>query len=591
MRRKVLRRPSVLVGLTIVALLIVCTIGAGVLSPYDPYAIDSAAQLRPPAWAHGGSSAHLLGTDQVGRDVLSRLLYGARTSLVVAAIATLLAGFVGLFVGLLTGYFRGAVDGALMRLADVQLAFPFIVLALALLATTETRSVWRVAVVLGIADWVVQARVVRGRVLVERQREYVRAARAVGASHARTILRYILPNVIQTVVVVALLEFGVLILVESLLSFIGLGVSPPAVSWGSVMADGLENIAVAWWLLAFPGLAIFIVVLGLNLLADGLADVLDPRLALSGHAPRRTRAERRTARRERRGSHVAAAAPAPPIAPRAALEVSDLAVEFPRDDDAPLVAVDGIGFTVERGEVVGLVGESGSGKSITALALIGLVPPPGRIAGGSVRLEGVDLLALSPKHKRAMRGSQVSMVFQDASTALNPSLKVGYQLIEAIRMHQGVRGDEARRRALECLALVNIPDVERVFGAYPFELSGGMQQRIMIAIAISCRPAILIADEPTTALDVTTQAQILNQLTGLTEDIGAGILLITHDLAVVAQQTDRVIVMYRGKVVESGPTQQVVHHPQHAYTRQLLAAVQAVDADADASESSEVWAS
>jgi peptide/nickel transport system permease protein len=576
---RVLKRPSVIVGITILGLLVICTVGAGVLAPHDPLAVDSAHQLQAPAWSHGGSSTYLLGTDQLGRDVLSRLMYGARTSLVVAASAAALAALFGLFVGLITGYFRGATDAVLMRLADVQLAFPFIVLALAILSVSDDRTKWRVILVLAIADWVVQARVVRGRVLAESQREYVRAARAVGASHARTIVRYILPNVVQTVVVIALLEFGVLMLVESILSFVGLGVSPPAISWGTIMADGRENIAVAWWLLAFPGLAIFLAVLGLNLIADGLADVLDPRLALSRRMPRHSGAARTDAHGGGRSRRRDADVPRRAQGGEPALEVTGLAVEFPGQDAPPMVAVGGIDFTVNRGECVGLVGESGSGKSITALALIGLVPPPGRVTDGSVRLNGVDVLDLSPAGKRAIRGSHISMIFQDASTALNPSLRVGYQIVEAIRLHQGVRGAEARRRALESLTLVQIPDPERVFGAYAFELSGGMQQRIMIAIAISCRPAILIADEPTTALDVTTQAQILNQLTTLTEEIDTGVLLITHDLAVVAQQTDRVIVMYKGAVVESGPTLRVVNDPQHPYTRQLLAAVEAVDVD------------
>lgn len=573
---RALRRPSVILGIAIVALLVVCAVAAGTLAPHDPSAVDSAHQLEPPAWVHGGSTQYLLGTDHLGRDVLSQLIYGARTSLVIAGSASVVAALLGLVVGLVTGYFGGFADAVLMRLADIQLAFPFFVLALAILAVSDHRSAGRVIFVLAISDWVVQARVVRGRVLAERQREYVRAARAVGASHMRTITRYILPNVVQTVVVIALLEFGVLMIVESLLAFVGLSVSAPAISWGTVMADGFENVAAAWWLLAFPGLAIFLAVLALNLVADGLADVLDPRLALSGRMPRRARTVRHRTPRNRR-PRGAVDIPRRRADPQSALEVAHLTVEFPREEEPPIPAVNDISFSVNRGECVGLVGESGSGKSITALALMGLVPPPGSVTGGSISLSGTDLLALSQKHMRAVRGSLIGMVFQDASTALNPVLRVGYQVMEAIRMHQGVRGAEARRRALEAFTLVNIPDPERALSAYPFELSGGMQQRVMIAIAISCRPAILIADEPTTALDVTTQAQILSQLMALTKEIDAGILLITHDLAVVAQHTDRVIVMNQGEIVESGPTQQIVHDPRHAYTRELLAAVQAVD--------------
>jgi peptide/nickel transport system permease protein len=563
-----LRRPPVLAGLLVIAVLTVCAAAAGLVAPHDPNAIEPNVKFLPPAWEEGGRSGYLLGTDQLGRDVFSRLIHGARTSLVIAVCAVALSAAFGVTMGLVAGYFRGWLDTVLMRLADVQLAFPFILLALAILAVSEQKSAVRIIVVLAIADWVIHARVVRGRVLVEREKEYVQGARALGASHLRTMFLYILPSVLPTALVIAMLELAVLMLVESILAFLGLGVDPPAVSWGTVLADGRQNVAVAWWMLVFPGAAIFLAVLAVNLVADGLADVLDPRLKLTG----------RFAKRVRRGRAAAAApAPQPGQAEPPLLAIEGLSVEFPLEDGSVVHAVQDASFALRAGERLGIVGESGSGKSVTALAIMGLLDAPGRVTAGSVRLRGRELLHLPEHALNKVRGREVAMIFQDPGTSLNPVLRIGYQVAEAIELHQDVSGDEARRRAVEALRLVNIRDPERVADSYPFEVSGGMQQRAMIAMALSCRPGLLIADEPTTALDVTTQAQILRELDALVERLGTGVVLITHDLGVVAEFTDHTIVMHDGIVCEAGPTEQLVADPRHPYTRSLLAAVREVE--------------
>jgi ABC-type dipeptide/oligopeptide/nickel transport system ATPase component len=260
------------------------------------------------------------------------------------------------------------------------------------------------------------------------------------------------------------------------------------------------------------------------------------------------------------------------------LEVRDLSVTFGGWRGAhPVQAVKRVSFTLDRGETLALVGESGSGKSVTALAIMGLLDAPGRVTAGSVRLRGRELLHLPEHALNKVRGREVAMIFQDPGTSLNPVLRIGYQIAEAIELHQDVSEDEARRRAVEALRLVNIRDPERVADSYPFEVSGGMQQRAMIAMALSCRPGLLIADEPTTALDVTTQAQILRELDALVDRLGTGVVLITHDLGVVAEFTDHTIVMHDGIVCEAGPTEQLVADPQHPYTRSLLAAVREVE--------------
>ncbi len=560
-----LRRPSVLAGLLVIALLVACAVAAGPIAPHDPNAIKPDLKFLPPAWEDGGRVGYLLGTDQLGRDVLSRLIYGARTSLVIALAAVALSAAFGVAMGLLAGYFRGWTDTVLMRLAEIQLAFPFILLALAILAVSEQRSALRIIVVLAIADWVIHARVVRGRVLVEREKEYVRGARALGASHLRTMVRYVLPSVLPTALVIVMLELAVLMLVESILAFLGLGIDPPAVSWGTVLADGRQSSAIAWWMMVFPGAAIFLAVLAVNLVADGLADVLDPRLKLTGRF-----AQRAAARRARR-----LPSPTPPHGEGEPplLAVDRLRVEFPMDDGSVVRAVEDVSFTLGAGERLGIVGESGSGKSVTALAIMGLLDAPGQVTAGSVRLRGRELLHLPERALNKVRGREVAMIFQDPATSLNPVLKIGYQVAEAIELHQDVSSAEARQQAVDALRLVNIRDPERVADSYPFEVSGGMQQRAMIAMALSCRPGLLIADEPSTALDVTTQAQILRELDGLVDRLGTGVVLITHDLGVVAEFTERTIVMYAGTVCEAGPTERLVADPRHPYTRALLDAV------------------
>jgi len=240
-------------------------------------------------------------------------------------------------------------------------------------------------------------------------------------------------------------------------------------------------------------------------------------------------------------------------------------------------AVDDISFSIRRGETLAIVGESGCGKSVTALSIMRLVPdPPGRIVGGSVALEGTDLLGLDEAEMRAIRGNRISMIFQEPMTSLNPVIRIGDQITEAVRLHRSITRKEAWAKAVEMLRLVRIPEPERRATEYPHQLSGGMRQRAMIAMALACRPALLIADEPTTALDVTIQAQILALIVELQKELGTGLILITHDLGVVAQTAQRVIVMYAGKKVEEAGVEALFENPRHPYTRGLMASMPAV---------------
>ncbi len=256
----------------------------------------------------------------------------------------------------------------------------------------------------------------------------------------------------------------------------------------------------------------------------------------------------------------------------ALLDIKQLSIGFGRPG-APLIAVDGLDLSIEEGEVVGVVGESGSGKSVTSLAIMGLIDAPGRVSAQRMELAGRDLLALSPRERRAMLGRDVAMIFQDPMSSLNPCFTVAYQLMETLRIHVGGNARARRLLALDLLRQVDMPDPARRLDAYPHQLSGGMCQRVMVAMAIACNPRLLIADEPTTALDVTIQAQMLDLLLELQRQRGMALMLITHDLGVVAQIASRVVVMYAGQVVETGALPRIFKTPRHPYTQALLAAL------------------
>lgn len=262
------------------------------------------------------------------------------------------------------------------------------------------------------------------------------------------------------------------------------------------------------------------------------------------------------------------------------IDIRDLHTQFFTDDGLAR-AVDGVSYSLQRGETVGVVGESGCGKSVTALSVLRLIPnPPGRIVGGEILFEGNNLLELSPAEMRRIRGNDISMIFQEPMTSLNPVFTIGNQIAEAVCLHQGLSKKEAINKAIEMLALVGIPVPERRVHEYPHQLSGGMRQRAMIAMALSCNPKVLIADEPTTALDVTIEAQILDLMRNLQSELGTAIIMITHDLGVVAEMARKVVVMYAGKIVEQAPVEDIFAEPNHPYTQGLLQSLPRVDKDA-----------
>jgi len=539
-------------GLAILALIVTLAFLTPILPLPDPDITDPARRLLTP-----GADGHLLGTDHLGRDLLSRLLWGTRVSIVVGLSATLIAAIVGSLIGLTAGYAGGRTDSVLMRGIDLVMAFPYILLALGIVAVLGPgllNALYAIAVV----NIPFFARNIRGMTLGLSRREFVDAARLSGASHPAILFGDVLPNVLPTIVVTMSTTVGWMILETAGLSFLGLGAQPPQADLGSMLGEGRKLLFTAPHVSVIPGLMIFVLVMSINLVGDGIRDVLDPRLKSGAlAAPGAATAVKRETVPEK-------------PATGAVLSVEGLSTRF-QTGSRVYKAVGGVDLDLAPGERVGLVGESGSGKSVTALSLLRLVPtPPGTITAGRVTIGGEDQLGASVEDLRRLRGGQVAYVFQDPLTTLHPLFTVGQQIVEALQAHQPLSRRQAEARAIELLERVQIPSAKARFEAYPHELSGGMRQRVCIAMALANDPELIIADEPTTALDVTVQAQVLKLMRGLSEAQGSAVLFITHDFGVVSELCDRVAVMYAGRIVEIGPTQDVLDTPAHPYTRKLI---------------------
>jgi len=543
-----------LVAVTLVAVF------AGLIAPFDPTTGNTKRAFEGPSWDH------LLGTDDLGRDVLSRLIYGARVSLRASVLAVALALVVALPLALVAGYRGRWTDSIVMRAMDAMFTFPPLVLALvvrSLLGDSEVNLVIAIAIVF-VPGFV---RLTRGQVLSVRAETYVEASRSIGTPGGRIVGWHILPNIASPVIVQASLAVGFALLFEAGLSFLGLGVPPPTPTWGGMLRRAFDFVFDAPGAIFAPGAAIALTVLSFNLVGDGLRDALGVGLT--------TRGFRRTSGVTPVPALRTSADGAAPV-----LDVESLRVEFFTEGEWRTV-VDGAAFSVDAGRTLGLVGESGCGKTVSALSVMGLLPPRMSRVSGSVRLDGRELLGLSRAEMRAVRGNEVAIVFQDPTASLNPAFTIGNQLVEAIRTHRDIGRRAAVVEATELLDRVGIPDPGRRLRSYPHELSGGMRQRAMIAMALSGKPKLLIADEPTTAVDVTIQAQLLELLSELQADLGMAVVFVTHDLGIVAEMCDDVAVMYAGEIVEHASASELFEQPQHPYTEALIASLpQAVDVGA-----------
>lgn len=552
---RAMAQPFVLLPAALVLVVAICALGAPWIAPHDPFTPSLRHRLEPPG------AVFWLGTDDLGRDMLSRTIFGARTALQASLQSVSIGVLFGVSLGLLAGYAGGWCDRIAMRLADVMQSIPAVLLALALISVLG-RGLTNAMLAVGLIFAVSFMRITRAVVLAERERLYVDAARVLGLRPVAIMFRQILPNIAGPLIVQASISLGTALLIEAMLSFLGVGADSTQISWGAMLETARQFQSEQPLLPLVPGVAITLTVLSFNLLGDALRDALLPRGADQA-APSVAAAADLATREE---------TPLIPPASDALLVVRGLTVRAGRPG-AESELLSRVSLQLRRGEVLGLVGESGCGKSMTASAIMGLLPSGARIASGSVRLEGKELVGLDEDALRHVRGRRIGMVFQDPTAALSPVHTIGMQLCDAVRAHRRLSHAQAQARAVELLELVGVPDAARRMQDYPHQFSGGMAQRVVIACALACDPELLIADEPTTALDVTIQAQVLDLLAQLRERLGMSVLLITHDLGVVADLCDRVAVMYAGQVVEEGPVQQVLTAPRHPYTSLLLHAM------------------
>ncbi|HEY6429369.1 MAG TPA: dipeptide/oligopeptide/nickel ABC transporter permease/ATP-binding protein, partial [Acidimicrobiales bacterium] len=496
---KFVTRVGVVVSMVWLVLVTVSAIFAPWVAPDDPNAQNLANTNA------GISASHWLGTDDLGRDVLSRLIYGSRISMQITFETVGIALVLALVIGLVAGFRGGRVDYLLMRGADAGLAFPPLVLALAVVAVLGS-GVNDVSLAFALVFAPGFARFIRGQTLAIKEESFVEASTSIGTPPTRIVLARILPNVLTGLVVGIAIALGAALLTSSGLSFLGLGPPPPAASWGSMLEEAYNTVLFTHpWALVPSGLVIALTVLAFNTLGDAMRDTVSGAATKGRHRHVRTQrgltAVTLPAEAARTEAETEQEAPA-------LLEVRGLCLEFDTES-GPARVVDEASFDVRRGQIVGLVGESGCGKTVSSLAVLRLLSsPPAHIVGGSIRFDGRELLDADFDEMRRIRGNEISMVFQDPLASLDPTFTVGSQLAEAMRLHDKKLGrSAARARAVELLKNVHIPDPERRLAAYPHQLSGGMRQRVMIAMALSCWPRLLIADEPTTALDVTIQAQ------------------------------------------------------------------------------------
>jgi peptide/nickel transport system permease protein len=555
--RAFLRKPVAVVASVYLVLITIACLFAGVIAPYGALEQDLSQTLRLP------SAAHWLGTDTLGRDVLSRLLYGGQPALLGALEAVAVFAVFGIVFGLIAGYARESIDRVISAIVDILMSLPSLVVTFAVLALFNN-SLTAAMITLGFFSSGGLVRVVRAATKVTREELYVAAARVSGLGNVRIMFRHILPRLAGPVIVQLSLFVGIALVVQSGLGFLNLGVAAPAPSWGGMVGEASQVLQQFPWLLIPSGGIIGLTILSAGLIGDAVRDVNADAISRSGGFTLKTR--KRSAAAPAKAQHPVAAGQDAPL-----LRVDDLTITFVSRQSESTV-VHGISFEIRPGELVGLVGESGSGKTVTALSTLGLLPGNARVDARQIVFDGVDLSAATPQEARAVRGNGIGLISQEPMVALDPSFTVGNQLGEVLGIGQRLSRRERLKRAEQLLRDVRLPNPVDTLRRYPHELSGGMAQRVVIAMALARGPKLLIADEPTTALDVTVQAEILDLLRQLRQERGMAILLVTHDLGVVADICERVVVMQHGTIVEEQEVIGLFASPEHPYTRALIEA-------------------
>jgi peptide/nickel transport system permease protein len=547
-----LRRNTVpAISLAFILLVSLAVVLADVLAPYDPLHQDLPAALTGP------SASHWLGTDTLGRDVLSRILHGGQPALAGVVLALGVFTVCGTALGILAGYLGGWVDRCVGIIVDMFMALPNMVIILAVLAVfsqSQTASM----ITLGVLASGNLIRIVRSSVLTLKEELYVSAAVVSGLTDARIMARHILPGLIGPVLVQLSIFSGVALSVQTGLGFLGVASRPPAPSWGGMVGEAAEVMSAHGFFLLVTGGIITLLTFAFGFLGDGLRDLA----AETKKQPAAALFRKPVGR-----SSLPALAPEP--VPGARLSVQDYSVGF-HSDGGIRETVRNLNWAIQPGEILGLVGESGSGKTVTALSLLGLLPSNGEVTGGRAYLDGNDITGLSETRYEDIRGKEIGLISQEPMVALDPSFTIGDQLTEVLRLHHKENRQALKARALDLLHQVQLPQPEGLLSKYPHELSGGMIQRVVIAIALAGSPKLLIADEPTTALDVTVQAEILDLLRDLRDRTGMSIIIVTHDLGVVADLCDRILIMSQGEIVEQGGTEDIFYSPAQDYTKKLI---------------------
>ncbi|VXB22310.1 Peptide/nickel transport system permease protein [Arthrobacter sp. 9AX] len=556
---KLFASPASIAGVIWLAALVAASLTAPLWLPFKTEDQDFTAVLSGP------TAAHWLGTDELGRDLLSRIFASAAGTLGTSMITVIVAVGLGTLLAMLAAACGERVENVISRVTEIMMSLPGTVIILAVIGAVGTN----IPLIMGILGVLISAgiyRVMLGQAKSLQSQLYVDAAKVDGMGRAGISVRHVLPGLTNTTVVQAALIFAVGMLIQAGLAFIGFGPPIPQPSWGGMIQGASQHVYDAPWLMVPTGAVLALTVLAANAIGNALGKSPN---ATASHLP--SAAARR--QRAKAVATIAAAAPAPKDAAKGKLSVRNLSVGVDSAGAGEGVRlVTDVSFDVEPGTVLGLVGESGCGKTMTALSLLGLLPSGVSVTGGQILWNGKNLAAATDKDMEGIRGRDIALISQEPMRALDPMFTVGYQLTATVRRLRRMGRAEAKAEALSLLEKVGIVDASRILKTYPHQISGGMAQRVAIALALAGRPRLLVADEPTTALDVTVQAEILSLLRSLVKDTGMSVVMVTHDLGVVADLCDQVAVMYAGEVVENGRTDSILDNARHPYTLALLAA-------------------
>ncbi|TDQ62038.1 ABC-type dipeptide/oligopeptide/nickel transport system ATPase component [Maritalea mobilis] len=567
------QRKAGVTAFTIFILVVLMALLAPWISPHDPNFVQLANTKAPP------SAEHWLGGDSAGRDILSRIIWGARTTLFGAAITIITALAVGVTTGVMAGFFGGLVDRVFSWLSDATQAIPGMIILLVVAAGTRSNFPILMATV-GVFMAPGYFRITRSATLAIVNEPYIDAAKVAGLTAPRIIARHVLPGIYAPIIIQTALAAGISMGIQAGLQFLGVG-SANTPSWGAMMNEGFRFMLTNPTLLLWPSAALGITIAALATIGSTLAEVVRVRTPVVSETEGEDDKDWDPAQGTGAFAH---------DKNEAIVRLKNLRVFYQNGDEQKTV-VNGISFDVKPGEVLGIVGESGSGKSQTIFSLLNLLPKGGKYVADQIEIAGKNVNEMTGKDRAKILGSQLGYIPQEPMSNLDPTFTIGHQLTEPLRLVFGQSKAEATAKAKALLARVGINDVDRVMKSYPHQISGGMAQRVLIAGAIAGQPSVLLADEPTTALDVTVQAEVLELLRELQQEFGMALILVTHNFGVVADICDRVVVMREGAVVEMGEVEQIFAQPKAQYTQDLIDA--SLDGtlsrkDLDASETSNV---